>query len=144
MDEGERFMWWTALLIVIALLFTLSLTSSQYTHGDIAEECRPNIYPICFRATDPAPLAPASPVAVFFSLAGTGVLAVILLYAAYHASVMKQANLIVATADIKKTEVKTPSPVETKPVITPSPIETPIVAKPSAKPKKGIDLGLVS
>jgi hypothetical protein len=157
MDEGERFMWLMALIIVVALLFTLSFTSSQYTHGDLEAECRPNIYPICFRASEPAAIPPASPVAVFVSIAATGVLALILLYAGYHASVTKQANLIVATADVKKDKADD-KPAIITPVVQPkaavqpqavqiTPQSTHAITKipaPSAKPSKGVDPGLVS
>jgi hypothetical protein len=116
------------------LLLVLSITLSEYQHPPLQKECKPYLYPICYRANEPVPLAPASPVAVYLSVIATAALAIILVYAGYHATVLEQANLITPTANIGKTPA---APATTPPA-------SPDVTPPTAKPATGVNPGMVN
>lgn len=127
-DEATRFTWLFGIIIAAALIVTVAATLPQYTHAPLEKECAPFIYPICARAVDPEPLAPAGLIPIYLSITGTAILALILLYASYHASVIRQADLIAPTVTPQAPAKSAPS------------TDTADVDPPMAKPAKGVDV----
>jgi len=123
-DEASKMVKWMIPAMAVILLVVLSFAVQYYYHPMPAQDCsKPYDYPICSRASLPAMHAQPSSIMVFLSVVLFIVIAVIAIYAGYHATVIEQATIITPTATIGKTEAK--------------PAEQ--VLPPLAKPDKGVD-----
>lgn len=151
MDEQKAQMRFTFLLGAIAFASVVIagiLFAQQYTHPMPESDCsRPLDYPLCERADTPSPNPPPSITWVFLGTIGTAILAVLLLWIGYHASVIRQAEIVSSVAGSVKSTASAPSPAPAAapasapttptPPSSPSPANTKsteVAASPSGKP----------
>ncbi len=88
-----------ALLLTAALGITAVLTWEQYVHPMPASDCsRPLDYPMCERAAVPPGFSEPSDSAYFIGTIITAILAIVLIWVGYHASVVRQAELVTSAA----------------------------------------------
>jgi hypothetical protein len=103
MDDAERLVGWLSVGILALLLIVLSLTIDQYQHPMPSKDCSKSfIYPICARAYVPESIPPASTIAVYLSILLVIILAILVIYASYHACVIEQKQLITGVGEAAK------------------------------------------
>jgi hypothetical protein len=168
-DDGTGYVKKILPLALLLVLITLFFTYAWYLHPAPASDCsKPYIYPICSRAVTPD-IQPAAPLwQQFLGTVFAGILAVLIIYAGYHASVIEQANIITTFTPVNKqnptanASQNSSSGITTNPVsipvqpsaAQPTPsipkstttidaapsIQSPTPTTPAAKPSEGIDL----
>jgi hypothetical protein len=133
-DEASKMLKWLIPVMAILLLIVLALSLGAYTHPMPEQDCsKPYDYPICWRAGMPELYTPPSTPMVFLSMVIVAIVAIILGYVGYHATVIEQATIITPTATIGKptgmtaaSSAPAPTPLASPSGITPtSPSPTP-------------------
>jgi hypothetical protein len=155
-DEASKMLKWLIPVMGVLLLLVLAFMLESYMHPMPEQDCSKSYdYPICVRAEDPSLHEAPSTIALFLGIVFAVVLAIVLCYAGYHASVVEQTAIITPTANIGKPAEPSKS-VEQKPVEKSKPVEQkssyadmilpPLdfpVTPPTKKPTVGIDKTMV-
>jgi hypothetical protein len=118
MDEADRYLKRLIPVMVVILIAVFAFTYTRYLHPMPEEDCSaPYDYAVCERAYEPGVKPQASLPIIFLSAVGVAVLAILLTFFSYHASVIEQQEI---AAPIK--------------------VDKPAVAPPATKPTTGPDM----
>lgn len=135
--EQSRFVRRLALVLIVVLAFVALAAREQYVHPQPEEECSsPYDYPLCRRAEAPDPLATPSAVSLYLGTVLMAVLAAVLVWAGWHASVTSQAEIITPLASNAPKAAAQPAaqPAGAQPAVQPAvqPTVQPASAPPAA------------
>jgi hypothetical protein len=145
MDEEQqqnRMVLVIGILAVIIALATLAFAYDSYVHKKTAVDCsKPFDYAVCKRAVLPSLTQVPGTIMTFLAVICTVILAILLVYVGYHASVVEQANIITAQVNVQKPPVQAPAAVQqgASTVRPAAPAQPGAVAEPSVKPLTGIN-----